>query len=67
MSYRNYWLTSSQLGLDGNLAEEWKNFISEINLNGVRLSSSKDHLTWIWDTSSREVKNQLAYEAIVHS
>jgi len=53
--------------MEGIPAEEWKNFILEINLNGIRVNNSKDHLIWSWDTSFGEVKSRLTYEAILYS
>lgn len=58
-----YWYSASDLGLDGDLAGEWFNFISGLNHLGIRLREEEDKLVWTCKKSG-VVTAKGAYEAI---
>ena len=43
------WKSSSYIGLMGPMLEEWNNYITLLQSNGISLQNTKDKLVWSWN------------------
>jgi hypothetical protein len=58
------WRSSEDLGLTGNLALEWKNYIRALNSSGVQLRTGEDNLLWTGGDQSRVLSAKNVYNAL---
>ena len=40
---------AEMMGLNGQCAMEWKNFLKGLNGNGIKLTEDEDVLAWSWN------------------
>jgi hypothetical protein len=56
------WIKAEVLGLEGDLKDEWNNYVKGLVSLGIELNKDKDLLMWSWDTKSGQVSAKKAYE-----
>jgi hypothetical protein len=56
------WKKAGDLGLEGELIEEWNNYVKGLVGSGFELNNEKDSLMWSWDTKGGQVTTKQAYE-----
>jgi hypothetical protein len=59
------WKKEESLGLEGELKEEWTNYIKGLVSSGIELNNEKDRLMWSWDTKKGQVNAKQAYKVQV--
>jgi hypothetical protein len=64
LSNSQNWINANQLGLTGNLSNEWNNFITMLKSNGVSLNNSNDKIVWSWNKAFGSVVADLTYQCI---
>jgi ribonuclease HI len=57
------WKKARDLGLEGDLIDEWNNYVKGLVGSGFELNNEKDVLLWSWDTKGDQVTTKQAYEA----
>lgn len=60
----NRWLSASQLGLVGVMADEWSAYTRSLHCANIQLTKSPDRLAWSWDVAHGSVSANLAYNSI---
>jgi hypothetical protein len=50
--------------LTGDLATEWRNFLTLLKSSGISLNNSKDKIVWSWNKAVGNVTTNLAYQSI---
>lgn len=58
------WITAKELDLQGELAEEWNNYILFLSHNVIYLFDTDDELVWTWNNDIGTLIVKLCYEAI---
>jgi len=56
------WKLAEDIGLEGELLEEWNNYVKGLFGSGFELNNEKDLLLWSWDTKHGQVSTKQAYE-----
>jgi len=59
------WKKAESLGLEGDLKDEWKNYIKGLVSSGIELNYEKDRLFSSWDTKQGQVNAKQAYKVQV--
>jgi hypothetical protein len=58
------WLEANHLGLSGEMATEWNNFLIMLRSSGISLNNSRDKLVWSWNRAKGSVTANLAYQSL---
>jgi hypothetical protein len=58
------WLEANHLGLLGELATEWSNFLLVLRSCGISLNNLKDKIVWSWNRDMGSVNINLSYQSI---
>ena len=66
MFLEDYWFTAGYLGLPGDLAFEWSNFILALNFVGIKVLEKSDDLVWSLNKVDGKVLAKGAYSYIIH-
>jgi hypothetical protein len=48
------WIDANQLGLSGDLATEWNNYILNLKSSGITLNNSNDKIVWSWNRAMEQ-------------
>jgi hypothetical protein len=58
------WIESIHLGLIGELATKWSNFLLLLKSSGISLNNTKDKIVWSWNKEMGTVTANLSYQSI---
>jgi hypothetical protein len=58
------WIDANQLGLSGDLATEWNNFLLILKSSGITLNNTNDKIVWSWNKAMGTITANLAYQSI---
>ena len=65
MFLEDYWFTAGYIGLPGDLAFEWSNFILALNSASIRLTEKADDLVWSVNKVDGKVSAKDVYSYII--
>jgi hypothetical protein len=60
------WKSTEDLGLQGDLAEEWRLYVNLLNHNAICLKDSNDELSWSINKSLWVLTTKLGYETKIN-